>query len=68
MISASILAIVGGNREELWILELHLMVIDELVLHLEMTVLHCNVFYNVIYSCDGKAEFSASSTTVFSVT
>ncbi len=26
------------------------------------------IFYNAIYSCDGKAEFSAAITPVFSVT
>ncbi len=26
----------------------------------KLTVLHVHIFYNIIYSCDGKAEFSAS--------
>ncbi len=31
-------------------------------------VFYLNIFYNVVYFCDGKAEFSAAITPVFSVT
>ncbi len=33
-----------------------------------MTVFYFNIFENVIYSCDGKAEFSEVITPIFSVT
>ncbi len=32
------------------------------------TVLYLNIFWNVIYSCDGKAEYSAAITPDFNVT
>ncbi len=38
------------------------------VVTVEITVFYFNIFLNVIYSCDGKAEFSAVITPVFSVT
>ncbi len=31
-------------------------------------IIYFNIFWNVIYFCDGKAEFSAVITPVFSVT
>ncbi len=35
--------------------------------HLNLSIFYFNIFYNIIHSCDGKAEFSAV-TPVFSVT
>ncbi len=34
----------------------------------KMDLFYLNMFYNVIYSCDGKTEFSAAITSVFCVT
>ncbi len=33
-----------------------------------ITVFYSSIFSNIIYSCDGKAEFSAAVTAVFSIT
>ncbi len=40
----------------------------EIVLQFKRTVFYLNTFFNWIYFCDGKAEFSAAITSVFSVT
>ncbi len=33
----------------------------EILLQFKITALYFNIFYNVIYSCDGKAEFPVSN-------
>ncbi len=40
----------------------------QLLQNIKITALYVNIFENVIYSCDGKAEFSVANTPVFSVT
>ncbi len=42
--------------------------ICSILLQFKITDFYFNIFQNVIYSCDGKAEFSAAITPVFSVT
>ncbi len=40
----------------------------EILLQFKITVFYCNIYSNVIYSSDGKSEFSADITSVFIVT
>ncbi len=41
---------------------------SEIILQFKITVSYINIYYNVIYSCDGKAEISAAITPVLSIT
>ncbi len=60
----------GQKKVLLWHRDAHLFlwVYNKIILHFKITVSYCNIFSNVIYSCDEKAEFSTAITPVFSFT